>query len=87
MVSSTISDLPSEREAAYRAIRSLGSMYEPLMSEKTFGALNKPSKEACIETVKKCDLLYTNHWSSLWIHPSSPLKDWKVIRFLYYEIR
>lgn len=55
MVSSTISDLPSEREAAYRAIRSLGSMYEPLMSEKTFGALNKPSKEACIDTVKKCD--------------------------------
>lgn len=55
MVSSTISDLPSEREAAYRAIRSLGSMYEPLMSEKTFGALNQPSKEACIETVEKCD--------------------------------
>lgn len=55
MVSSTISDLPSEREAAYRAIRSLGSMYEPLMSEKTFGALNKPSKDACIDTVIKCD--------------------------------
>lgn len=53
MVSSTISNLTNEREAAYRAIRSLG--FEPSMSEKTFGAKNIPSIDACIEAVKNCD--------------------------------
>ena len=52
-VSSTVKDLPNEREAAKRAIESIPAI--PIMSEYTMNAMDKPSVQACIDEVKNSD--------------------------------
>jgi len=52
-ISSTVKDLPDEREAAKRAVEKLPA--NPIMSEFTMNAVNKPSVEACIDEIKKAD--------------------------------
>ena len=52
-VSSTVKDLPYEREAAKRAIESIPAI--PIMSDYTMNAVDKPSIQACIDEVKKSD--------------------------------
>ena len=52
-ISSTVKDLPNEREAAKRAVEKLPA--NPVMSEFTMNAVNKPSVDACIDEVKKAD--------------------------------
>jgi hypothetical protein len=52
-ISSTVKDLPNEREAAKRAVEKL--LANPVMSEFTMNAVNKPSVDACIDEVKKAD--------------------------------
>ncbi|MDH6312378.1 hypothetical protein M2137_001148 [Parabacteroides sp. PFB2-10] len=52
-ISSTVKDLPNEREAAKRAVEKLQAI--PVMSEFTMNAVNKPSVDACIDEVKKAD--------------------------------
>ena len=52
-ISSTVKDLPNEREAAKRAVEKLSAI--PVMSEFTMNAVNKPSVDACIDEVKKSD--------------------------------
>ena len=52
-ISSTVKDLPNEREAAKRAIEALNAI--PIMSEYTMNAVDKPSVQACIDEVKKAD--------------------------------
>lgn len=52
-VSSTVKDLPNEREAAKRAIEKIPAI--PIMSEYTMNAVDKPSVQACVDEVKKAD--------------------------------
>lgn len=52
-VSSTIQDLPLERDAALKAIKTLNGI--PRMSEKTIEATNKDSIKTCVDEVKACD--------------------------------
>ncbi|HPE58009.1 MAG TPA: DUF4062 domain-containing protein [Bacteroidales bacterium] len=52
-VSSTVFDLPNEREAAKRAIEKLPAI--PIMSEYTMNAVDKPSIQACVDEVKNSD--------------------------------
>ena len=52
-ISSTVKDLPNEREAAKRAVEKLPA--NPIMSEFTMNTVNKPSVNACIDEVKKAD--------------------------------
>lgn len=52
-ISSTVKDLPNEREAAKRAVEKLPA--NPVMSEFTMNAVDKPSVQACIDEVKKAD--------------------------------
>lgn len=52
-VSSTVKDLPNEREAAKRAIKKIPAT--PIMSEYTMNAVDKPSVQACVDEVKKSD--------------------------------
>ncbi|WP_010424308.1 DUF4062 domain-containing protein [Anaerophaga thermohalophila] len=52
-VSSTVKDLPNEREAAKRAIEKIPAI--PVMSEYTMNAVDKPSVQACVDEVKKAD--------------------------------
>lgn len=49
-ISSTVKDLPNEREAAKRAVEKLQVV--PVMSEFTMNAVNKPSVKACVDEVK-----------------------------------
>lgn len=53
-VSSTINDLPSEREAAYRGILDVPAI--PIMSERTFNAMDKNSLDACLTKVIESDI-------------------------------
>ena len=52
--SSTINDFPSEREAAFRGITDVPAF--PLMSERTFNAMDKNSMEACLSKVKESNV-------------------------------
>lgn len=52
--SSTISDLPSERAAAFQGISDVPAF--PLMSEKTFNAMDKSSFEACLLKVRQANI-------------------------------
>jgi len=52
-ISSTVKDLPNEREAAKRAIEKIPAI--PIMSEYTMNAVDKPSVQACVDEVKKSD--------------------------------
>ena len=53
-ISSTIKDMPNEREAALLAIREFGA--DPLMSEYTINAQNDNSVNACLEKVRSSDI-------------------------------
>jgi len=52
-VSSTVKDLPNEREAAKRAIEKIPAI--PIMSEYSMNAVDKPSIQACVDAVKIAD--------------------------------
>jgi len=53
-VSSTITDLPNEREAAFRGISEVPAI--PIMSDKTFNAMDKSSLDACISKVRESNI-------------------------------
>ncbi len=53
-ISSTIKDLPNEREAALQAVNVIGG--EPLMSEYTINAQNANSITTCLEKVKSSNI-------------------------------
>jgi len=52
-ISSTVKDLPNERAAAKSAVEKVNG--NPIMSEYTMNAVDKPSVQACIDEVKKAD--------------------------------
>ncbi len=53
-VSSTIDDLPSERKAAFKGIMNVPAI--PIMSERTFNAMDKNSFEACLSKVRESNI-------------------------------
>ena len=53
-VSSTIKDLHNEREAALRAVNDVPAI--PLMSEKTFNAMDKNSLDVCLSKVHEANI-------------------------------
>src|SRR5688572_3872053 len=53
-ISSTISDLPSERKAAMNAVDKVGGI--PIMSEMTMEAVSKDSVSACLDKVRGSDI-------------------------------
>ncbi|GHV48993.1 hypothetical protein FACS1894181_06410 [Bacteroidia bacterium] len=53
-ISSTVNDMPSERQAAYNAVTKVGAF--PVMCEFTMTAQNADSVTTCLSMVRESDI-------------------------------